>query len=225
MVVISIYVIVITTDIYIWVQNRKTTDLLIKRRRISSSVSFTVFIVALSLAVYSAMLHINFFEYAEPIEHAKSSEISLQDFKGLKVPGQSLDGVKEFGFIVTSIDLEKGNNSIILKALFHPSRSYIYNENLADKFLLSHEIYHFHITEYCARLARREISNTNDMPSSTELEKILQEHKELENQLQKQYDNESYHSYILKKQKEWEVKIDSLLLTVSSFKDTKIFFK
>jgi hypothetical protein len=225
LIALVIYSIVITYDTYVWLRNRKTEDRIIKKRRIASSFNLTLFVLSFSLIIISILYHVNFLRYQKPIEHADSNTISLRDFKGIKLPGQSMDGVKEFAFIVTSFDCQITDDQINLRALFHPSRSYVFNEKAVDKFLLQHEIYHFHITEYFARLIRKELSLHKKMPSRETVDDIIYKHKNLLAQMQFQYDNESYHSYILKKQKLWEKRIDSLLSVEHNFRTTAIYFK
>src|SRR5215216_4577655 len=98
-----------------------------------------------------------------------------------------------------------------IQNLFHPSRSYVYNGNIVDKFLLRHELYHFHITELFARKCMQELSQFEQVPSRDRILDVLAANRSLEEHMQHAYDDESYHGYVLKEQKLWELKVDSLL--------------
>jgi hypothetical protein len=59
---------------------------------------------------------------------------------------------------VTSIDYEINDNYVSVESYFHPSSSFVYNKNTNSQDLLTHELYHFKITEYFSRKAKKEIS-------------------------------------------------------------------
>jgi len=175
-----------------------------------------ILISALLLAI-SAAFEINYLDYQKPIEHRKYSEISLKNFKGIKRIDESLHGGSEFAYIVTEIKSFDSAYPFGIKAIFHPSRSYVYNENtIGDKNLLTHEMYHFHITEYIARKLRREISENKH--KNIDLDELLKKYRNEENLLQQQYDKETYHSYFSGKQIEWQHKVDSLLYTLNKYR-------
>lgn len=147
--------------------------------------------------------------------------ITLKKFRGLNRPGVSLDGMKEFAFITSTIEVELSDNYLYAETFFHPSRSYVFNKRLIDKGLLTHELYHLHITEYCSRLLKKNIYEKRIW-----LEKEILEMKdhilEVENIMQRQYDNDSYHGYVLEQQKKWERNVDSLLISLDGYKESKI---
>lgn len=173
-------------------------------------------IISVALIAISAIFEVNYLDYAKPIEHSAHNKISLKDFRGFKRINQNLHGGNEFAYIVTEIKSCDNEYPFDVKAVFHPSRSYVFNENtIGDKNLLAHEMYHFHITEYIARKLRREIiKNKNE---DIDIDALLQKYREEENLLQKQYDKETYHSYFSGKQIEWQQKIDSLLNTLNKY--------
>jgi hypothetical protein len=57
----------------------------------------------------------------------------------------------------TSINYEIENDSLKVESFFHPSSSYVYNQNAFSKELLSHELYHFKITELYVRMIKKRI--------------------------------------------------------------------
>ena len=164
----------------------------------------------------SAVFEVNYLDYAKPIEHSDYGKISLKDFKGFKRINQNLHGGNEFAYIVTEIKACDNEYPYNVKAVFHPSRSYVFNENtIGDKNLLTHEMYHFHITEYIARKLRREIIKSEN--EGIDIGALLQKYRDEENLIQKEYDKETYHSYFSGKQIEWQEKIDSLLNTLNKY--------
>lgn len=84
--------------------------------------------------------------------------------------------------------------------------------------LLKHEQYHFNITEYHARLLRRELVKRGDGKISRGLIKhwynLLESTRDF---MQEDYDDESDHNGDYTKQRYWELKIDDLLREVDYY--------
>lgn len=175
-------------------------------------------ILSLPLLLFSSLFHVNLLDYKSPMPYSAHKQITLKEFKGFKLPGQKLHGMKEFAFIKTSISYYIKDNSVVIDSYFHPSRSYAFNKNAEDEALLKHELCHFSITEYWAREFRKRVSLVNALPSTSELTVMYLEIKALENQMQMDYDEASYHGYVLKEQEDWENKVDSLLNSLDKFK-------
>ena len=224
LIVASVFGVVIGLDIYNWSKGRKLFSRELKLRHRRKQIDTSVFVLGFTCLAASTLFHINIIEYHRPIQHADVATITLQDFIGFKRPNQTLDGSNEFAFIVTSIEYEMDDHQVEIKAIFHPSRSYVFNERLVDKFLLEHELYHFHITELHARLIRSQLAALNQMPTVNQVERIVNTQRTSEYIMQKEYDNDTYHSYVLKKQKAWQGKIDSLLSSHQKFAQTAVRF-
>lgn len=178
-----------------------------------NKVLTSIAIVALFVSV---AFEVNFINYSTPVEHKDVSVIKLKDFKGFKRLNQTLYGNSEFAFIETEIKII-GSKYPYVKSYFHPARSYTYKANIVgDVNLLTHELYHFHITEYIARQMRQEISQRGY--SHVDLREMLKRYKAEEDKIQQRYDTETYHSYFSGSQIAWQKKIDSLLLTLNKYK-------
>jgi hypothetical protein len=210
-ILISVFVLVIGYDIYNWITSKSFSRPEIRLTRLRSTINLVVFLIGASLSLMALNFKVNIFDYRRPIEYSDIKSITFKDFKGFKLPNETFKGTKRFAFISTSIAWEKRANEIEIKTLFHPSRSFTYNEKLTNNFLLQHELYHFHITEYYARLSRKELSLLETIPSENTLKNILKKNSALMDKMQMEYDYETYHSYILKEQKRWQNKLDSLL--------------
>jgi hypothetical protein len=180
-----------------------------------------VFMISLLMLCKASLWDVNWLNYESPIEHKDYKKISLKDFKGLNRPGNTLDGMKEFAFIVTAIQVFKSGDKYHVVSLFYPSRSYTYKKEFElDEKLLKHELYHFHITEYWARTLRKQIANTN--ADNDKIPGLKRDIDMMENAMQGLYDYETYHGYVLNEQIFWQKNVDSLLNCLAEYKETEI---
>jgi len=221
-IVSSIFIVVIGIDVYNWMRGRTLVAPEIRIYQVRKKNNTTVVILGLTFLVASVLFHVNILRYRAPVPYSDINSISLKDFTAFKLPNQTLDGGKEFAFITTSIDCSRSENSIEIQALFHPSRSYVFNENIFNRDLLYHELYHFRITEIYARKIRQELSEYREIPDRAGIHQIIARNKREELKMQSDYDDETYHSYILKKQHLWQLTIDSLLSSRDQFKQTSV---
>lgn len=189
-------------------------------------LNFIIIIIALAVLSVTSLFDNNYLAYSSPIPYSQWQKISFTDFKGLKKPEQTLYGNSEFAFIKTSrtIDLLQ-DDKLAVTTYFYPSRSYVYDQDIRSNDLLRHELYHLHITEYCSRLFRKDISVYNYKDACGLLSMYKEKYARLENTLQAQYDDDSYHSYVLSEQKRWENRIDSSLQSLKDFSDSVVYLK
>jgi hypothetical protein len=224
-IIASVFTLVIGFDIYKWLKHNTFSRPEIKAQRFKSTINASILILALTSIIISISFHVNIFKYKRPISYAGINNITLQDFKGFRLPNQTLDGNSEFAFITTTIEWSKNGNELMVESVFHPSRSYVFNENIVDKFLLQHELYHFHITEYFARQCRKGLKEFKQMPDHSDIESIMSVNSNLERETQRAYDDNTYHGYVLKEQKQWQQKLDSLLTLDQNFSKVKIKYE
>jgi hypothetical protein len=217
-IVSSVFVIVIGYDVINWLKDQTIVAPEIKLHRMKSKINNTALILGITTIVVSILFHINIFRYSSPIPFAEIDKITLKDFKGYRKPNQTMDGIKEFAFITTSIDWNKNDRYLEVQALFHPARSYVFNDRIVDRFLLKHELYHFRITELFARESRKELSKQKQVPSNDVIIEALNANQESEDNMQYRYDEECYHGYLMKEQRRWEKQIDSLLNLLADYK-------
>jgi hypothetical protein len=185
-------------------------------------MKFNLFFSAAGLIMLSVaiLFDVNYINYERPLPYSRWQEISFHKFKGIKKPAMTLDGMSEFAYIKISREIYFPDHGTIgITTWFHPSRSYVFSRDIRNPDLLRHELYHFHIAEYCTRLLRKEIVKKNDPLTRRMISELDTKYYELENQLQSEYDNDSYHSYVLQAQKKWEMRIDSLLVSLQAFSD------
>ncbi len=182
-------------------------------------VSFLILIPV--LLVFAIISHTNYLNYESPITYDRIDEITFENFRGVEFFKKSLYGNKRFAYVVTTIDSDIDGNEVTVQSYFHPSRSFVYNTHSNSKDLLSHELYHFKITELYTRKAKERLSKleTNDYRIIEEtIDKIWVE----ERNYQRKYDYDTFHSYVYGEQKKYEKVIDSLLNLLSEFEKPKI---
>lgn len=174
----------------------------------------------------AAVFEVNYLDYSSPVPYANWQQINFYSFKALKKPGLTLFGVAEFAFIKTNREVRFINDSEIeITSYFHPSRSYVFDQQIRNPGLLRHELYHFQLTEYISRLFRKEIADHSQAASHSLVRSLEDQYWEMEKNMQMQYDDDSYHSYVLKEQKRWESYIDSGLVSLHNYNDPVVSLK
>lgn len=225
LIVLAIYTIVIGPDFIRLLKVLKAPKLSTQERGLFRRLHLLVLITSVFLTFVVVMFEVNLIAYSSPIEYSRIAEISLQDFNGLKRPGQKLQGQESFAFISTSIEWELTGKEVSIKSYFHPARSYIYKDNITNEQLLKHELYHFHLTEVYARILRKEVKELRQAPSRHALNLLLKKAYESENGEQAKYDYETDHGYLLGKQLFWQQKIDSLLTELEFHANPHVTFQ
>jgi hypothetical protein len=224
-IVSAVFVIVIGYDVITWLKDRTIVAPEIRLTRLRSKINGAVLILGSSMTVVSVLLHVNVLRYTRPIPFTEIERITLKDFKGYRRPYETLDGQKEFAFITTSLDWKMTAKSVRVQAVFHPARSYVYNDNIVDNLLLTHELYHFRIAEIFARRCRKDLSQTRVLPSDEAIAAIRAFNEQSEDAMQYRYDEESYHGFIMKEQKRWQKEIDSLLNLMDKYKNPTVLYE
>lgn len=207
-------------QLYLLLKERKEENKkLLKRLLRFTKYSFLILIF--TSIVFGILSHTNFLNYEKPITFDKYDQITFQNFRGLEFFKKSLYGNERFAYVVTSIDSEIDDNSVTVQSLFYPSRSFVYKKNTNSKELLTHEKYHIKITELFARKAKEEISNLKTFDEN-KIEGIIKDTEIKERAFQKEYDYDTFHSYVLSEQKRYEKEVDSLLTLLTKYKNPKI---
>ncbi len=115
------------------------------------------------------------------------------------------------------------DNSLVY-AFMDPNQSERLKDSILDTQLLKHEQYHFNITEYHARLLRKEIVKKGlDNISSGTLQDLYDKFDLQRAKMQREYDEVSEHNTNFQKQRYWELKIDDLLRQTAYYKNPNIF--
>ncbi len=190
-----------------------------KRFKKFLKVSFLILIPI--LIVLALISHTNYLNYERPIAYDKIDEITFKNFRGLEFFKKSLYGNKRFAYVVTTIDSKIEENKVTVQSYFHPSRSFVYNSHSNSEELLTHELYHFKITELYTRKAKQRLSRLSQYNKS-KIEEVIDQARLEERGYQKKYDYDTFHSYVFSEQKKYEKEVDSLLNLLSEFEKPKI---
>lgn len=195
----------------------------ISLKRLKRFLKFSFLAVLLSITFIGIISHTNYLDYEKPLTYDRYEEITFKNFRGLEFYKKTLYGSKRFAYVFTEIDSEIEDHTVMVRSLFHPSRSFVYKKNNNSTELLTHEKYHIKITELFARKAKKRIANLKTFNKS-KIEEILNTTTEEAWRYQKQYDYDTFHSYVLGEQKKYEKEIDSFLILLETFKHPKISF-
>lgn len=181
------------------------------------------FIILLPIIGIIAILsHTNYIDYEEPIPYNKIDKITFENFRGIELFKKSLYGNERFAYVYTTIEKDFEADSLMIKSLFHPSRSFVYKKNNNSQELLDHELFHFKITELFVRQIKQEISRL-ERPSTHKIEEIVHYFEVRERKFQQEYDYDTFHSYVYGEQKRYEKLIDSSLNSLKKFTHPKIY--
>ena len=186
-------------------------------------LKYSVVIIIPLMIAFGILSHTNYLNYEKPLTFDKYDQITFENFRGLEYFKKSLYGNERFAYVVTSVDSDIDDNSVIVQSLFYPSRSFVYKKNTNSKELLTHEKYHIKITELFARKAKEKISKLNRFDEN-KIEGIIRQAEKEERKFQTEYDYNTFHSYVLSEQKRYEKEVDSLLNLLTEYKKPKIKF-
>ncbi len=192
-------------------------------KKLKKTLRISLLVIFPSTLVFGILCHTNFLDYEKPLTFDKYEQITFENFRGLEFFKKALYGNERFAYIMTSIDYSIQDNSVTIESLFYPSKSFVYKKNNDSEELLSHEKYHFKITELFARKAKCKISKLTYFEKER-IRNIIEEMKIKERKFQKKYDYDTFHSYVYGEQKKYEKRIDSLLNLLSIYKKPKIEF-
>lgn len=184
-------------------------------------VKYSFMVLIPCLIGFGIISHTNYLNYEKPMTFDKYDQITFENFRGLEFFKKSLYGNERFAYVNTTIESEIDDNTVTIQSLFHPSRSFVYNKQTYSKELLSHEKYHIKITELFTRKAKEKLSNLNTF-NENKIEGIIDNTRKEEREYQKEYDYNTFHSYVLSEQKHYEKEVDSLLNNLTKFKNSKI---
>ncbi|PQB05298.1 hypothetical protein [Aureitalea marina] len=117
--------------------------------------------------------------------------------------------------------IEPGSSKVI--AVMNPNLSNKTADSTERIQLLKHEQYHFNVTEYYARLMRKQIVELGrDGVSENLLDEIYQNTMKKIDSFQQDYDNESDHNRELEEQLYYQLYIDDLLLQTAYYENPDI---
>ena len=172
------------------------------------SLIFTFLIIAASAQIeYNPKTHILWNEYYK---------LSWDDFKAPKDPSRFGDAGTSV-MIIAKPFLEKRKVYYQVYAIFDKSKSW---GNNSSEELLAHEQLHFDIAELYARKVRKKVAELR----RTGEKKVANYNKAINiilqksNEIDEQYDKETFHGVISDKQAEWNANISAHLKALEDYK-------
>lgn len=116
------------------------------------------------------------------------------------------------------------NNTSKVYAFMNPNLSERLKDEYDSEDVLVHEQYHFNITEYCARLLRKDLVEKGLGGLSLKTIKELKRKYSIKlDSLQDVYDSITDHSVNWKEQRQWELQIDDWLRQTAYYKNEDIY--
>lgn len=190
-------------------------------RRLKKFLKYTFIILFFMVGTLLTLNHTNYLNYESPLTYDKFDKITFENFRGLEFFRKTLYGNKHFAYVVTTVETDIEEDSVSVVSLFHPSRSYVYNTHSNSLELLTHEKYHIKITELYVRKIKAKLVTLHN-PSEENIEDVISQMLQAENSYQQKYDYDTFHSYVLSEQKRYQKEVDSLLESLTEFKEPKI---
>lgn len=145
----------------------------------------------------------------DTIEWSDARKLAWTDFKAKPQSFIDAAALTSSGISIGyEFDESINKYKVIVTAFFTPSESWVKADG-KNNYVLNHEQQHFNITELYVRKMRKAIAESNFTSGniSTVVNKIYKQYMKEWDTVQKQYDAETKHSIIEKKQEEWNIKI------------------
>lgn len=149
------------------------------------------------------------------IDWHQDQKLTWKDFKGR--PEQGTDRAA-LSFIQIHADFGYKNNTLTWHITCRFNKKKSWGKTKTD-YILAHEQLHFDITEAHARILNRRLSayRYNAKTFQQDLDRIYSSTMKEENQMQRNYDQETNHSINTEKQAEWQEKIKKLLADTQKY--------
>ncbi|HCM75153.1 MAG TPA: hypothetical protein DIS90_02135 [Cytophagales bacterium] len=153
----------------------------------------------------------------EPIIWNKEKRLSWNDFQATAPKLDSHIALSRVEIQYESQVDKAGRMTMDIKGVFIKEQSWVKQDRKSDN-ILKHEQYHFNLTELWARKLRREVASKkwNTKTFEKEFTSLFKKHMAQTLKEQLRYDNETNHSQVSDKQKEWERNIDQELVELKA---------
>ena len=170
------------------------------------------------------------FSYTDPVYQSTQAAdaiswgvrpLKYSDFRGRAPRTPPGGAVAETSTTITLTTIDNtmaGGILIEVRAVFQPDRSWMLPGS-RNAVVLNHEQRHFDISEYCTRLMRSRLKKFDNYT------KVFAEASQHCERMQDDYDRETRNGIDLEAQHRWDHKIDSLLLTVGQYVDTRLLLE
>ncbi|CAL2055711.1 hypothetical protein [Tenacibaculum sp. 190524A05c] len=163
----------------------------------------------------------NMLNYLQGIENdtiiiwEKDNKISWDNFEGSKLVNKNMKAESAIGIMIQPFDIDELYYDYLVFSYFHKNKS---TTKVLSKHLLNHEQMHFNIGEIYARKMRKVILKQRKInPDSIKVQEVHSNFFLEYSLFSKEYDKETKHSVIHKKQKEWDKKILNKLKELEAY--------
>lgn len=107
-------------------ENKKGNKIPLKKFK--KLVKYSFVIICPIILGFAILSHTNFLNYERPLTFDKYEHITFENFRGLEFFKKSLYGNESFAYVVTSIESEINEDSVLVQSLFYPSSSFVYKK-------------------------------------------------------------------------------------------------
>jgi hypothetical protein len=155
-----------------------------------------------------------------------NNKLVWSDFKDTLVTNSHRSAATNSGVRVSFVQTDQNSLTVDAYGAMFAVGSWVDSTRKSD-YVLSHEQYHFNITEYWCRKLKKDLA-TARLTTKNFKEKVqeIQRQNMLDcHDMQVQYDKETNHSEVVEEQKKWEKKVDELLKGVEDYSATSVMLK
>jgi uncharacterized protein Usg len=147
-----------------------------------------------------------------------TNKLTWRDFRDTIITNSDRVALTYSGIRLSYQQTAPNSASISVYSVMEHNKSWVDTLKKSD-YILSHEQYHFNITEYWCRKIKKDLAAARFTSKNLKekVESIRKEDFTLMFEMQNQYDTETKHSEIEPQQKKWERKIDDLLKSVEYY--------
>ena len=152
-----------------------------------------------------------------------SNPLTWQDFKDTSLANSRRAALTASGIVLDADPTDPTHYTATVYSLMDRNKSWVDVKRKSD-YILSHEQYHFDITEYWSRRIKKDISNTHFTTKNfrEKIGDIRRQNFKSAHEMEVQYDDETQHSLVKEQQQKWEKRIDGLLKDTEKYADPKI---
>ncbi|MCG8577558.1 MAG: DUF922 domain-containing protein [Flavobacteriales bacterium] len=182
------------------------------------------------LLIFTSLLFLSFSftSTGEPLQSKGNyvdwteGKLNWKQFKG-KVPSGTPFAALTYSAIDLQLESEGNSLSIFINTIFDPKLSW--KKKDVNDYLLAHEQLHFDITEYHSRLLRKELQSIKFKSFDSigdQVQEVFMKISQDADDMQEEYDSDTDHSKVKRKQLEWNDKVKSLLKETKDYADKRI---
>ena len=152
-----------------------------------------------------------------------NNKLTWSDFKDTTLTNSRRAALTASGIILNADVVDNNHYTAEVYSIMDRNKSWV-DVNRKSDYILSHEQYHFNITEYWCRKIKKDIAATHFTAKNIreKLQSIRREDFKNAHEMEAQYDDETNHSLVKEQQQKWEKRIDGLLKETEKYAGSTI---